>query len=69
MEQHLALQTQVNVRAGMPATEARRQAALKFGAVEAIRESYRAGRGLADDRNCLTGLSLCLSYVVQVSGP
>jgi len=46
MEQHLALQTQVNIRAGMPATEACRQAILKFGAVEAIRESYRAEESL-----------------------
>jgi predicted permease len=42
MEQYLALQTEENVRAGMTATEARRQAILKFGPVEAVRESYHA---------------------------
>lgn len=41
IEDHLALQTQENIRAGMPPAEARRQAVLKFGATEAIRESYR----------------------------
>ena len=40
MEEHLARQTADNVRAGMPAAEARRQAVLKFGAVGAIREEY-----------------------------
>ena len=34
MEQHLALQTEENLRAGMTPAEARRQAVLKFGAVE-----------------------------------
>ena len=35
LEDHLALQTDENVRTGMPAIEARRQAVLKIGAVEA----------------------------------
>lgn len=43
---HIALQTEDNLRAGMPPDEARRQAALKFGAVEAIKEDYRDQRGL-----------------------
>jgi predicted permease len=46
MEQHLALQTEENIRAGMTPAEARRQAHLKFGAVEAIRENYHAEEGL-----------------------
>ncbi|MBV9039043.1 MAG: permease, partial [Acidobacteriaceae bacterium] len=46
MEEHLALQTEENLRAGLSPVEARRQAVLKFGAVEAMRESYREERGL-----------------------
>ncbi len=46
IEQHLALQAADNVRAGLSPHEARRQAALKFGAVEAMKETYRAQRGL-----------------------
>jgi predicted permease len=46
MEQHLALQTEENVRAGMKPQEARRQAVLKFGPAEAIRDSYDAEAGL-----------------------
>src|SRR5262249_30756092 len=41
------LLTAENVRAGLSPVEARRQAVLKFGAVEAIKESYRDQRGLA----------------------
>jgi hypothetical protein len=46
IEEHLALQTAENVRAGMSPVEARRRAILKFGAVEAIKEDYRDQRGL-----------------------
>src|SRR5690348_14873391 len=44
--EHIALQTEDNVRAGLSPNEARRQAVLKFGAVEAIKEDYRDQRGL-----------------------
>lgn len=40
MEEHLALQTEENLRAGLSPVEERRQAVLKFGAVEAMQESY-----------------------------
>lgn len=46
IEGHLALQAAENVRAGLPPAEARRQAALKFGGVESIKETYREQRGL-----------------------
>lgn len=46
IEEHLVQQTAENVQAGLSAVEARRQAALKFGAVEAVKESYREQRGL-----------------------
>src|SRR5215470_8351597 len=44
--EHLALQTAENIKAGLPPAEARRQAILKFGAVEAIKEEYRDQTGL-----------------------
>ncbi len=44
--QHLALQTAENIRAGLLPGEARRQAVLKFGAVEAVKEDYRDRRRL-----------------------
>src|SRR5487761_918808 len=46
MEQHLSMQTDENIRAGMPPAEARRQARLKLGGVETIREQFHAEEGL-----------------------
>jgi predicted permease len=46
MQEHLALQKEENIRAGMTGEEARRQARLKFGAVDPVREDYHAEQGL-----------------------
>lgn len=46
IEEHLALQTAANIKSGMSNEEARRQAVLKFGAVEAVREALYAEQGL-----------------------
>ena len=46
VEQHLALQTEENLHAGMSPAEARRQAVLKFGSVDAVREHYHHEEGL-----------------------
>jgi putative ABC transport system permease protein len=53
MEQHIALQTEENARAGMSPEEAHRQARLKFGADQTIRESYHAEEGLPFFENLL----------------
>ena len=47
IEEHIALQTEENLRAGLSTVEARRQAMLKFGGVEATKQDYRAERGIA----------------------
>lgn len=51
IELHLQMQTAENLRAGMSPEEARRRAALKFGPLAAIRDSYREEQRLplADD--------------------
>ena len=46
IEEHIALQTADNLRGGLSPGEARRQALLKFGNVEAMKEIYRDQRGL-----------------------
>ena len=46
IEDHLARQTAEYLRAGMTPGEARRQAILKFGGVQAARERWRDDRGL-----------------------
>src|SRR6201996_8553550 len=50
---HLAFQTEENLRAGMSPAEARRQAALKLGAAQAIREHHHAEQGLPLAENFL----------------
>jgi predicted permease len=46
IEEHLVLHTAENVRKGLDPVEARRQAALQFGAVGAMRDTCREQRGL-----------------------
>jgi predicted permease len=46
MESHLQMHIADNLRSGMSAQEARRQALLKLGGVEATKEMYRERRGL-----------------------
>jgi putative ABC transport system permease protein len=46
VEQHIALETETNLRAGLAPHEARRRAVLKFGAAESIKEEIRDERGL-----------------------
>ena len=53
MAEHLALQTEENLRAGMSPSEARRQAALKLGAAQAIREHHNAEQSLPLAENLL----------------
>src|SRR5579863_4096755 len=60
IEEHLALETATLLRAGLSPSEARRQAALKFGCVEAIKESYREQRGLPFMQTLIQDLRLAL---------
>ena len=46
IEDHISRLTADNLRAGMAPAEARRQARLKFGNVETVKEDYRDQRGL-----------------------
>ena len=71
IEEHLALQTADNIRAGLSPAEARRQAVLKFGAVEAIKERYRDQRGLPsvetliqDTRHALRRLRMAPAFTI-----
>jgi len=62
IESHIAAQTEENIRAGMTSQEARRQARLKFGAVETVRENYHAEEGLL----FLENLLLDIRYAIRV---
>ena len=43
---HLDMETEENIRRGLPPDEARRRAVIAFGAVQQHREEVRDGRGL-----------------------
>lgn len=62
IREHLAQQTEEFVRAGLPPAEARRQAVLKFGPVEAVREHYHAETGLP----LIEGLLQDVRYAARV---
>ena len=68
VEEHLALQTAENLRAGLAPVEARRQAVLKFGAVEAIKEEYRDQRSLPILERLLQNLRYALRQLSNNPG-
>ena len=68
MEAHLAQQTEENLRAGIAPAEARRQAVLKFGAVQAVRENYHAEQGLPLMENLLQDTRYALRKLARSPG-
>lgn len=68
MAQHLAQQTADNLRAGMSTAEAHRQAVLKFGAVDAIREEYHSEQSLPLIENLLFDLRYAVRMLLRSPG-
>src|SRR5271155_2521549 len=68
MAEHLALQTEENLRAGMPPAEARRQGALKLCAAQAIRERHHAEQGLPLADNFLFDLRYAFRMLYRSPG-
>src|SRR6202790_1220682 len=66
--EHIALQTAENLHAGLSPVEARRQAMLKFGGVEAMKQDYRAERGLAFFENLLGDLRNAARTIRRMPG-
>jgi predicted permease len=66
--EHLALQTEENLSAGMAPTEARRQAALKLGSAEAIRDHHHAEQSLPLIENLLFDLRYAVRMLLRSPG-
>ncbi len=66
--EHLALQTEENLRAGMSPTEARRQAALKLGAAQAVREHHHAEQSLPFVENLFQDLRFAVRMLLRSPG-
>lgn len=68
LEDHLAQQTDENMRAGMSPAEARRQAVLEIGAVEAFKEGYRDQQGLPVLEQLLQDARIAVRRMKQAPG-
>ena len=68
MEEHLALQTEENLRAGMSAAEARRQALLKFGGAATILEDYHCEESLPSLEGLLRDVGYALRLLAKSPG-
>ena len=66
--EHLAFQTEENLRAGMSHAEARRQAALKLGAAQAIRERHHDEQSLPLIENLLFDLRYAVRMLLRSPG-
>jgi predicted permease len=66
--EHLAFQVEENMRAGMSPAEARRQAALKFGAAQAIHEQHHAEHSIPFLENLLFDLRYGVRMLLRSPG-
>ena len=68
LEAHLEMHIDDNRRLGMSADEARRQALIKLGGVEQIKETYRDRRGLPVLETALKDLQFALRLMRRSPG-
>ena len=66
--EHLALQIEENLNAGMALAEARRQARIKFGAAEAIRDEHHAEQSLPFVENLFQDLRFAVRMLLRSPG-
>ena len=66
--EHLAFQTEENLRAGMSPAEAHRQAMLKLGATEAIRQDHHAEKSLPFIENLFFDLKYAVRMLLRSPG-
>jgi predicted permease len=67
-DDHIAFQTEENLRRGLPPAEARRQALLAFGSVEAFKESYRDQQSLPRVEHLVQDIRIALRRMRKAPG-
>jgi predicted permease len=68
LESHRQMQVEANLRSGMTPEEARRQAAIKLGGVEAAKEEYRDRRGVPAIEDFIRDLRYALRMLRRSPG-
>jgi predicted permease len=66
--EHIAFQTEENLRSGLSPVEARRQALIKFGGVESMKEAFRAERGFMLVENLLQDMRFAIRGLKRTPG-
>ena len=68
IDDHLAFQTEQNLRRGLPPAEARRQALLAFGSIETVKEDYRDQQGVPVLEHLLQDVRVALRRMRKTPG-
>ena len=68
IDDHVAFETDANLRRGLTPAEARRRALLTFGSVEAFKENYRDQQGLPAFEHLLQDVRVALRRMWQTPG-
>ena len=68
IDDHLAFQTEQNLRRGLPPAEARRQAVLAFGSIESVKEDYRDQQGVPVLEHLLQDIRVALRRMRKTPG-
>jgi predicted permease len=68
LEEHVAMQTEENIRAGMIPMQAQRQARLTLGGVESVRDEYHAVEGLPGLESLVQDARFALRQMIKSPG-
>jgi hypothetical protein len=68
IDDHVAFETEANLRRGLLPAEARRRALLTFGSMEAFKESYRDQQGLPSLEHLLQDVRVASRRMLKTPG-
>jgi predicted permease len=68
IDDHVAFETEANIRRGLPPAEARRRALLTFGSVETFKENYRDQQGVPSVEHLLQDVRIACRRIWKTPG-